>query len=89
MYGTRGTAQNWDLEYSKMMTEAGATQGSHRACVFYNKGSGLREVVHGDDLTVLRSRSGRYWFRKVIQHRKEVKFKARLEEETRSNEDIE
>ena len=45
MYGTRDAAQNWELEYSEMMTEAGFTQGSHRACVFYHKEKDVRAVV--------------------------------------------
>ncbi len=28
MYGTRGAAQNWELEYIEMMIAAGFTQGS-------------------------------------------------------------
>ncbi len=32
MYGTRGAAQNWELEYTDMMVEAGVT-----CVVFYQK----------------------------------------------------
>ncbi len=28
MYGTRDAAQNWELEYTEMMVEAGCTHGS-------------------------------------------------------------
>ncbi len=31
MYGTRVAAQNWELEYTEMMTEAGLRQGAYSA----------------------------------------------------------
>ncbi len=37
MYGTRDASQNWQLEYTEMMAEAGFTQGSYSACMFYPK----------------------------------------------------
>jgi len=33
MYGTRDAAQNWELEYTEMMVEAGFKQGAYSACV--------------------------------------------------------
>ena len=53
MYGTRDAAQNWELEYTEMMTEAGFRQGSYSACVFYHEQKNVRVVVHGDDFAVL------------------------------------
>ncbi len=53
MCGTRGAAQNWELQYTEMMVKAGSTQGSYSARVFYHKEKCTRAVVHGDDFTVL------------------------------------
>ncbi len=36
MYGTRDAAQDWELERTEIMVEAGLTQGSYSACVFYH-----------------------------------------------------
>ncbi len=74
-----GFVENWGLDHTKMMTEAGFTQGSYSTCGFYHKDKDIRVVVHGDDFTVLGSRGGLDWFREVIQRRTEVKFKGRLE----------
>ncbi len=53
MYGTRDAAQNWEFEYTEMMTEAGFKQGSYSKCVFYHEQKNIREVVHGEDFTAL------------------------------------
>ena len=79
MYGTRDAAQNWELEYTEMMVEAGFKQGLYSACVFYHAEKKVRVVVHGDDFTVLGPGKSLDWFRGVIQKRMEVKFKSRLE----------
>ncbi len=79
MYGTRGAAQNWEMEYSEMMTEAGFTQGSHSACVLYHKEKRVRTVVDGDSFTVLGAKADLDWFREVAQCRMEVKLKSRLQ----------
>ena len=78
-YGTRDAAQNWELEYTEMMTEAGFRQGAYSACVFYHEENNVRVVVHGDDFTVLGPSKGFDWFRGVVQQRMEMKFKNRLE----------
>ncbi len=62
-----------------MMTETGFTEGSYSTRVVYHKEKDVCAVVRGNDFTVLGSRGGLDWFRKVIQRRMEVKFKARLE----------
>ena len=53
LYGTRDAAQNWETEYSATLMEAGYHPGRASPCVFYNKVTGGRIVVHGDDFTVL------------------------------------
>ena len=79
MYGTRDAAQNWELEYTEMMTEAGLKQGSYSACVFYHEQKNVRVLVRGDDLTVLGPSKSLDWFCGVVQQRMEVKFEGRLE----------
>ncbi len=65
MYGARDAAQNWELEYTQMMVEAGFTQGSHSTCDFYHKQMAVRTVACGDDFTVLGCRGGLAWLREV------------------------
>ncbi len=67
MYGTRDAAQNWELEYTEMMTEAGFKQGSHSVCAFQNAEKNVRVVVHGDDFTALGTNKDLDWFRGVMQ----------------------
>ena len=53
MCGTRGAAQNWEMEYTEMLTEADFKQGVCSPCVFFHKERCARVVVHGDDFAVL------------------------------------
>ncbi len=53
MYGTRGAAQNWEMEYTEMMTEEQFKQGAYSACTLYHEDRNIRAVAHGDDFTVL------------------------------------
>ncbi len=53
MYGTRDAAQNWEMEYTEMLPEAGFRQGSYSSCVFYHGQKKVRVVAHGDDFTIL------------------------------------
>ena len=53
LYGTRGAAQNWEVEYSRFMESIGFVRGTSTPCAFYNQEKELRAVVHGDDFTVL------------------------------------
>ncbi len=78
MHGTRDVAQNWEMEYAEMMAEAGLKQGSHSACVFYNKEKNVRVVFRGDDCTVLGPPKSLDWFREAAQERTEVTFKSGL-----------
>ncbi len=65
MSDSRDAAQNWELEYSEMMIEAGFIQGSYSACVFYRKDKDARTVVRGDDFAALGSRIGLDWIGSV------------------------
>jgi hypothetical protein len=79
MYGTRDAAQNWELEYTEMLTEAKFKQGEFSPCVFFHEERCIRVVVHGDDFTILGRKRDLDWFRGVVQTKMEVKFKERLE----------
>ncbi len=88
MNGARDAAHNLELEYTELMVEAGFSQGSYRACVFYHKEKNVRAAGHGDDFGVLRSIFDLDWLREVIQRRMEVKYKS-AEKKARSGEDVE
>ncbi len=42
VYGARDAPQNWELEYTEMMTEAGFKQDSYSACVSYHEEKNVR-----------------------------------------------
>ncbi len=73
-HGTRDVAQNWEVEYTEMMTEAGFRQGSFNACVFYSEQKRVSVVVHGDDFAVIGPSKSFYWLRDVAQQRIELRF---------------
>ncbi len=52
-HGARDAGQNWELEYTEMMTEAGFRQGPFNACVCYREQKSVRVAVDGEDFTVL------------------------------------
>ena len=66
MYGTRGTAQNWEKEYESFMKRIGFRQGRASPCVFHHLEREVRIVIHGDDFTCLGHTEGLDWFRKDI-----------------------
>ncbi len=75
-------AQNWEMEYTEMITDAGLKQGSHSACVFYHEQKSIQIVAHGDDFAVLGADESLDWVRGVVQQRMEAMFKGRLERGT-------
>ncbi len=79
MCWTRYAAQNWEMEYTEMMVDAGFRQGSYSACISHHEQKNIRFVVHGDDFPMLGASKSLNSFRKVVQQRMEVKFKNRLE----------
>ena len=52
LYGTRDAAQNWAVEYTRTLTEAGFEAGKASPCNFRHKVRDLTLTVHGDDFTV-------------------------------------
>ena len=49
----RGAAQAWEDWYSERLESAGYKQVVSAASTFWNRDTGGRVVVHGDDLPIL------------------------------------
>ena len=78
MYGTRGAAQNWEIEYATFMGSIGFKRGKGMPCIFHHQERGLRAVIHGDDFTILGHSDQLDWFRSEIQGKFEVKLRGRI-----------
>ena len=61
LYGTRDAARNWEAAYTEFMVSIGFEVGT--PCTFYHEEKDVRAAVHGDDFTMLGSRSGLDWFK--------------------------
>ncbi len=66
MYGTRDASQNWEMERTDMLLEAGFRQGSYSSCVFYHEQKNVRLVMHGDEFTELGPIKSLDWLRGVV-----------------------
>lgn len=53
LYGMRPAASAWEEDFTGRMKEAGYVAGKAAPTVFFNKATGGRCVVHGDDFTFL------------------------------------
>ncbi len=53
MYETRDAAQNWEAEYTEMLSENGFVHGKHSACIFFREQKKVRIAMRGDDFTAL------------------------------------
>ena len=49
----RGAAQSWESHYTERFRQVGFEAGCSAPTVFFNKDTGTRVVVHGDDFTFL------------------------------------
>ncbi len=67
MRATRDAAQNWEMECTEMIVEAGVKQGSYSARVFYRKDKSVRVIHHGDDFAVPGPSKSLGWFGGVAQ----------------------
>ena len=50
-YGMRKAAAGWETGYAERFGKVEFTRGKGVPTVFYNKATGVRSVVHGDDFT--------------------------------------
>ena len=53
LYGMRPAAQGWESDYTARLEEEGFVKGRSAPTTFFNKNTGCRVVVHGDDFTAL------------------------------------
>ena len=51
LYGMRPAAAGWEKEYVTKLATVGFVRGKYSPVVFYNKETGVRLAVHGDDFT--------------------------------------
>ena len=72
MYGTRDAAQNWEMEYTKMMINAGFVRGWYSACIFYH---GERNEQSSTEVISQCLDQGRVWIGSVELCNKEWKSK--------------
>ena len=70
MYGMRDAVQNWEVESTDMMKGAKFKQGSHSACMFYDKEHNIRAAVHGDGFPALGRSEDLDWHRSVIEKKR-------------------
>jgi hypothetical protein len=53
LYGMRGAAQGWEIEFGNKLMEIGFTKGKSTPVVFHRDSDDTTLVVHGDDFTFL------------------------------------
>ena len=78
MYGTRDAAQNWEMEYTKGLSEDGFTPGISTPCAFYNPKLDVQCVVHGDDFTFLGTDESLDAVLVAFKNRYDIKMRGRL-----------
>ena len=52
MYGTRDAVHSWEMEFNKVLLEAGFRQGVSTPCVFIRDERRIRLCARGDDFVV-------------------------------------
>ncbi len=78
MEGTRDAGQNWQYTYSKFLIKLGFERGKATPCISTFNAKELRNVVHGDDFTVLGHTKDLDWFRQQMSDKLSVKFRGRI-----------
>ena len=74
----RKAAASWEEEYAAKLEAVGFARGKSAPTVFYNKVSGLRLVVHGDDFTFSGVERELRQMKKKMEEWYEVKFRGIL-----------
>ena len=62
-YGTRDAAQHWTVTHIKFMEGAGIQRGAASPFAFWHARRQVREVVHGDDFTMMAYVGQLGWFK--------------------------
>ena len=73
LYGTRGAAQNWAVEYTRTLRAAGFEPGRASPCNCVHKTRGLALTVHGDDFTATGPIEDLAWLEEVFRRRYDIK----------------
>ncbi len=71
--------QNWEMEYTELLVEAGFRQGASCTREFYSEQKNVRIAARGGDVTVLGLKESLDCFLGVLQSPTGVNFKASLE----------
>ena len=72
LYGMRKAAASWEDEYAVKLEAEGFSRGRSAPTVFYNKASGVRLVVHGDDFTATGPKPELDWFEAILKESYEL-----------------
>ena len=73
LYGTRDAAQNWSIEYTRMLEQVGFVAGKASPCNFTHRTRDLSVTVHGDDFTTTGPESELIWLRSAMEQKYEIK----------------
>ena len=69
LYGTRDAAQNWSVEYTQTLEQAGFLTGKASPCNATRRTRDLGVTVHGDDFTTTGPESELIWLRSVMEQK--------------------
>ena len=75
LYGTQDAAANWEAEYSDKLQGWGYKKGEASPCVFYNPGTNIRILVHGDDFVAV----GRRYKLDALQEQLESVYECKVQ----------
>ena len=73
LYGTRDAAQNWSIEYTRMLEQVGFVAGKASPRNFTHRTRDLSVTVHGDDFTTTGPESELIWLRSAMEQKYEIK----------------
>lgn len=74
-YGTRDAGLLWEECYCEKLAAMGFVRGISSPCCFVHEAKGLRCVVHGDDFTLLGTRTSLRWFEQEFGTAFEIKIR--------------
>lgn len=78
LYGMRMAATNWEKEHSRTLQANGFVKGLASSAAFFNSASGVRIIVHGDDLIMSGARSGHGTVHDMLKEKDIVKMRGLL-----------
>lgn len=75
LYGTRGSAQNWQAESIEYFVNNGFAKGASSPFNFHMSQRQLHSIVHGDDFTTIGPETGLKWCEQLLNQRHGCKHK--------------